>query len=70
MLIKTVVTRSLLVLIGACALLVLISASSLMLSGATDPSFEKYLAMAEIPAEIRTTSAWASYGGPGAAKFA
>ncbi len=70
MLIKKIVTRSLLVLIGTCALLVLIGASSLMLTGATDPSFEKYLATAVTPAEIRTTSAWASYGGPGAAKFA
>ena len=67
--IKTIATRAFLVLFGACALLAMVVAVALMLTRVTEPSFEKYLATAATPAELRTTSAWASYGGVGAAKF-
>jgi len=60
--IKSIASRAFLVLIGTCALLALVVASALIFTRVTEPSFEKYLATADTPAELRTTSAWSSYG--------
>lgn len=62
--------RSLLAILAAATLSLVVVAAGFLFTHLTDPDFESYLAQPDAPAERRTTTAWPSYGGPGAAKFA
>lgn len=67
---RKLMVRSLAAVLGTCALFVLVATASYLVTRATDPDFDDYLAAAGAPAETRTTTPWPSYGGHGAAKFA
>ncbi|MCR9279771.1 MAG: PQQ-binding-like beta-propeller repeat protein [Pseudomonadaceae bacterium] len=62
--------RTIVAIIAGCALLAMVIAGGFLYTHLTDPDFDGAIAAPGTPGQPRATTAWASYGGDGAAKFA